>query len=71
MSASPGRFGGSRAQYQLRQTLIVLNAHPINLPEVMLSQADKSVDENGKINNEGTRKLIRELLEELISWTKK
>ena len=71
MSASPSRFGGARAQYQLRQILIVLNAHPINLPEIMLSQADKNVDENGKINNEGTRKLIRELLEELTSWTKK
>jgi hypothetical protein len=37
----------------------------------MLSQTDKNVDENGKINNEGKRKLIRELLEELTSWTKK
>jgi hypothetical protein len=36
----------------------------------MLSQADKSVDENGKINNEGIRKLIKQLLEELITWTK-
>ena len=40
MSASPGRFGGARAQYQLRQTLIFLNAHPVNRPELMLSQAD-------------------------------
>ena len=71
MSASPSRFGGARAQYQLRQILIVLNAHPINLPEIMLSQADKNVDETGKITNEGTRKLIRELLDELINWTKK
>ena len=70
MSASPGRFGGSRAQYQLRQTLIILNAHPINFPEIMLSQADKSVDENGKINNQDIRKLIKQLLEELINWTK-
>ena len=36
----------------------------------MLSQADKSVDENGKINNEDIRKLIKQLLEELINWTK-
>jgi len=71
MSASPSRFGGARAQYQLRQTLIVLNAHPINLPEIMFSQADKNIDENGKIKNEAIRELIRELLDELISWTKK
>jgi chromate reductase, NAD(P)H dehydrogenase (quinone) len=71
MSASPGRFGGARAQYQLRQTLIFLNAHPVNRPEIMLSQADKSIDENGKINNEDTRRLIKQLLDELVSWTKK
>ena len=71
MSASPGRFGGARAQYQLRQTLIFLNAHPVNRPEIMFSQADKSIDANGKINNEDTRRLIKQLLDELISWTKK
>jgi chromate reductase len=71
MSASTGRFGGARAQYHLRQCFVFLNIFPINHPEVMLAQADKNVDENGNLTNEETRKLIRQLLEELVKWTKK
>jgi chromate reductase len=71
MSASIGRLGGARAQYHLRQSFIFLNMHPINHPEVMLAQAHQNVDENGKLTNEDTRKLIRQLLEELVRWTRK
>ncbi len=71
MSASTGRLGGARAQYHLRQTFVFLNMHPINRPEVMVSQAADNFDVNGKLTNEETRKLIRELLEALLSWTNK
>jgi chromate reductase len=70
MSASTGRLGGARAQYHLRQVFVFLEMRPINHPEVMLAQADKNVDENGNLTNEDTRKLIRQLLEELAAWTK-
>ncbi len=69
MSASTGRFGGARAQYHLRQTFVFLNMHPINRPEVMLSDAAHNVDENGRVTNELTRQLIGQLLEALASWT--
>jgi len=68
MSASTGRFGGARAQYHLRQTFVFLNMHPINRPEVMLSDAASNVDTNGKVTNEYTRQLIRQLLEALAAW---
>ncbi|MCW3982514.1 MAG: NAD(P)H-dependent oxidoreductase [Candidatus Bathyarchaeota archaeon] len=68
MSASTGRFGGARAQYHLRQTFVFLNMHPINRPEVMLSDAAANVDTNGKVTNEYTRQLIRQLLEALAAW---
>jgi chromate reductase len=71
MSASIGHLGGARAQYHLRQTFVFLNMHPINHPEVMLPFAAKNIDENGNLTNEETRKLIRELLEELVRWTRK
>ena len=71
MSASIGRLGGARAQYHLRQTFVYLNMHPINQPEVMLSQATQNIDEKGNLTNEETRKLIGQLLEELVHWTKK
>ena len=69
MSASIGRFGGARAQYHLRQSFIYLNMHPVNRPEVMLSDATHNVDANGKVTNEQTRQLIRQLLEALVAWT--
>ena len=69
MSASIGRFGGARAQYHLRQTFVFFNMHPINRPEVMVSDAAHNVDDNGKVTNEQTRQLIRQLLEALAAWT--
>ncbi|HLE74745.1 MAG TPA: NAD(P)H-dependent oxidoreductase [Candidatus Bathyarchaeia archaeon] len=71
MSASTGRLGGARAQYHLRQSFIFLNMYPINHPEVMLPSASQYIDENGNLTNEETRKLIRELLEALVQWTRK
>ncbi len=69
MSASTSRFGGARAQYHLRQTFVFLDMHPVNKPEVMLSDAAHNVDENGRVTNEQTRQLIRQLLEKLVAWT--
>jgi chromate reductase len=71
MSASTGRLGGARAQYHLRQSFVFLNMHPINHPEVMLSNAQQHIDENGKVINEKTCALIRQLIEELVRWTKR
>jgi chromate reductase len=45
--------------------------HPINHPEVMLSNAQQHIDENGKVINEKTCALIRQLIEELVRWTKR
>ncbi|MGE5533427.1 MAG: NADPH-dependent FMN reductase [Bacillota bacterium] len=69
MSASSGRFGGARAQYHLRQTFVFLNMYSVNRPEVMLSDAAQHVDERGRLTNEQTRQLIKELLESLAAWT--
>jgi chromate reductase len=71
MSASIGRLGGARGQYHLRQSFVLLNMHPINRPEVMLANAAQHVDEDGNLTNDDTRKLIRQLLEELVLWSRK
>ena len=70
MSASIGTLGGARAQYHLRQSFVFLNMYPVNHPEVMLAKASDHVDEEGNLKNRKTRKLIRELLKELVRWTK-
>ena len=69
MSASIGRLGGARAQYHLRQTFVFLNMHPVNRPEVMLPDAPHNVDADGRVTNEQTRQLVRQLLEALAAWT--
>jgi len=68
MSASAGRLGGARAQYHLRQSFVFLNMYPVNQPEVMLSNAADNVDANGRLTNEQTRMLIRQLIEALVAW---
>ena len=69
MSASTGRFGGARAQYHLRQRFVFLDMHPVNKPEVMLPSAAQYVDADGRLTNEETRTLIKQLIEALVAWT--
>ena len=69
MSASIGMIGGARAQYHLRQSFVYLNMHPVNKPEVIVTYAPDKIDENGRLRDENTRKLIRQLIESLIGWT--
>ncbi|MEP9351525.1 NAD(P)H-dependent oxidoreductase [Xanthobacter sp. KR7-225] len=57
MSASPGALGGARAQYHLRQILVALDAPVMNMPEVMVSQANKKI-EDGVITDAGTSAFI-------------
>jgi chromate reductase, NAD(P)H dehydrogenase (quinone) len=71
MGASVGTHGTARAQYHLRQMFVYLNMYPVNQPEVMIPTAHKRFDENGNLTDELSRKLISELLAELVRWTKR
>ncbi|MEP9366661.1 NADPH-dependent FMN reductase [Xanthobacter sp. VNH20] len=57
-SASMGVFGGARAQYHLRQILVFLDAFVMNVPEVMVGQAQHKVSEQGELTDAGTREFI-------------
>ena len=71
MGASIGGQGTSRAQYHLRQTFVFLNMYPVNQPEVMVSNAHKRFDDEGKLTDEKTKELVGQLLSELVNWTKR
>jgi chromate reductase, NAD(P)H dehydrogenase (quinone) len=71
MGASPGSLGSARAQYHLRQMFVFLNMHPVNRPEVMLSNAAQRFDAHGRLVDEGSRTRIRQLLEALVAWTRR
>ena len=71
MGAAGGPLGSARAQYHLRQTFVFLNMFPVNRPEVMISSAHEKFDAQGNLTNETSRKLIRQLLENLVAWTQR
>ena len=70
MGASVGTLGTARAQYHLRQMFVFLNMYAVNQPEVMISNAHQRFDDQGHLIDETTKKLIRQLLEELVRWTR-
>lgn len=58
-SASMGVFGGVRAQYHLRQIMVFLDAYVMNVPEVMVGQAQNKIDATtGELTDQGTRDFI-------------
>lgn len=71
MSASPGMLGGANAQFHLRQTCVFLNMYPINKPLVIVTFAQDKFDANGKLVDDNTKKFLRQLLDNLVNWTRK
>jgi len=71
MGASIGTIGTARAQYHLRQSFVFLNMFPVNQPEVMIGNAAERFDSAGNLKDETTRKLIRQLLTNLVEWTRR
>lgn len=71
MGASIGAIGTARAQYHLRQMMVFLNMYPINQPEVMISNASKRFDSEGNLMDETTKDFIRQLLQNLVDWTRR
>ncbi len=71
MGASIGSIGTARAQYHLRQVMVFLNMFPVNQPEVMIGNASERFDAEGKLTDEQTRELIRQLLQNLVEWARR
>ena len=71
-SASPGLLGGARAQYHLRQSLVFLDAHVLNKPEVMVGQAAAKIGgDTPELSDETTRGFIATQLEALAALARK
>lgn len=70
MGASVGSLGTARAQYHLRQTLVTLDMPVVNQPEVMISNAAQRFDQDGRLIDEPTRKIIQKLLRALVHLTR-
>src|SRR5262247_979393 len=63
-SASPGPLGGGRVQYDLRRTMVFLDALTLNKPEIFVGGCASKFDEKtGEIKDETTRGLLKQQLE--------
>ena len=71
MDASVGTIGTARAQYHLRQMMVFLNMFPINQPEVMIGNAHERFDSQGNLTHDATKEFIRQLLQNLVEWTRR
>ena len=71
IGAAAGMAGSARAQYDLRRACVFLDMHPLNKPEVMISNAAQRFDERGELTDETSTKLVRQLLEALAAWTRR
>jgi len=62
-SASPGPVGGARVQYDLRRSMVFLDALTLNKPEIFIGNCAQRIDEKtGKITDEPTIGFIRQQL---------
>lgn len=62
-SASPGPVGGARVQYDLRRSLVFLDALTLNKPEIFIGHCAQRIDEkSGEITDAQTKELIKQQL---------
>ena len=62
-SASPGPLGGARVQYDLRRSLVFLDALTLNKPEIFIGNHAQRIDEKtGWITDAQTQELLRQQL---------
>jgi len=63
-SASPGPVGGARMQYDLRKSMVFLDAFTLNKPEIFVGNcASKFDDKTGELKDETARNFIKQQLE--------
>ncbi len=62
-SASPGPVGGARVQYDMRRSMVFLDALTLNKPEIFIGNCAQRLDEKtGKISDEQTIGFIKQQL---------
>ena len=69
-SASPGLFGGLRAQAHLRAMFVFLDVRPLNKPEVIIPQVNQKVDPQGELTDPATRGFLADQLKALAAFVR-
>ena len=62
-SAAPGPLGGGRVQYDLRRSMVFLDALTLNTPEIFIGNCAQRIDDKtARITDAQTRELIKQQL---------
>jgi chromate reductase, NAD(P)H dehydrogenase (quinone) len=70
LGAAAGMAGSARAQGDLRRSMVFLDMHPLNKPEVLIGQAQTKFDENGNLTDEAAKGFIRDMMTALDRWAR-
>ena len=71
-SASPGLFGGLRAQLHLRHMLVYLDARALNKPEVIIPQVNTKIDPStGELTDPATRGFLADQLKAFAAFARR
>ena len=62
------QVGTARAQLHLRQLLGHIHARVLPPPELLVAKAHKRFDSNLRLTDEGTRRVLEQLLERFARW---
>lgn len=65
IGATTGLWGTVRMQMAFHNVFLYLDMKPVYKPEVLVAQAEKKFDKDGKLTDEMAKKLIRQKLEVL------
>lgn len=65
LSATAGRAGGERAQFNLRHAMMPFRARVLQGPEVLVGGAQGEFDEAGQLTGDGYVKFLTELMDAL------
>ncbi len=68
MGASPSQIGTARGQLHLRQLLSHVQARVLPPPELLVARAHERFDKDLRLTDEGTRKVLGQLLERFSRW---
>jgi chromate reductase len=67
VSVSPGNLSGFGANHHLRQVLTVLNMPTVQQPEAYIGNVVNLLDEQGRVQNEDTRKFLKTVTDALVA----
>src|SRR6202040_2136153 len=68
-SVSPGPVGGARVQYDLRKSMMFLDAFTLNKPEIFIGGCASKFDEKtGELKDEATRNFIKQQLAAFVKF---